>query len=91
MMALSLWKGWIGRPLPGVREVATEVAKRRGVTFADLAGPVGSRSLSVIRHEAMYESKERTGKSFSDVGRVFRRNHATVIHGYRRHAERIGA
>ena len=71
-------------------EVFAEVAKRHGLTVADLVGPSRLRQFAWPRQEAFYLAKMQTGASFPEIGRFARRDHTTVIHGVKAHAARIG-
>ena len=86
---VSLWKGWVTRKKL-IGEVFAEVAKRHGLTVADLVGPSRLRQFAWPRQEAFYLAKMQTGASFPEIGRFARRDHTTVIHGVKAHAARIG-
>jgi len=93
---------WAPAPLPPAPPsskrdmIVHDVASRHGVTFAEIMK--GSRLMPVIiaRQECFYlmrESISAMGRpiSFPQIGRYFGLDHTTVIHGYNRHAERMGA
>lgn len=71
------------------RVIAREVASRRGIGLPALLGENRARRFSVPRQEVMYLLVEQ-GMSFAAVGRRFKRDHSTVLHAVRRHAERHG-
>lgn len=90
---VSLWRHETLGPRPvrvTMAEIVEAVAERHGLTVADLKGPARASRVSQPRHEAMHEMRERTSQSLPAIGRFLGgRDHATVIHGVRRHQERI--
>lgn len=64
-------------------EVISKVARMHGFTAADLIGPSRARSLCLVRWRAMKELHNR-GRSHSMIGRLFNRDHSSVINGLRR-------
>jgi hypothetical protein len=52
----------------------------RGYTRAELTGPSQLRDLVRARQELMVALHDELGMSLSDVGRLFHRDHTTVIH-----------
>lgn len=69
-------------------EVASEIADLYGLTVEELKLPTHRRSVAWPRQHAMYEMRQRTNKSYPQIGRFFGVDHSTVIHGCRRHAAR---
>lgn len=87
---LSIWRGLTRRPVT-MREIATDVARRRGVTLDEMIRPGSCRELAEARWEAFHEIRRQTRYSLPQIGRFFGgRDHTTVLHGLRRHAERMG-
>jgi chromosomal replication initiation ATPase DnaA len=58
------------------------------VPLEDLRGSRGNQHVATARQLAMYLCRELSKLSFPAVGRVFGRDHSTVIHGYRLIARR---
>lgn len=91
---LSLWHGRIAAPrrrefLPGILK---EVAFRHDLDVRDITGPSRRRAIVRARQEAMWEARQRTPLSLPEIGRrLGGRDHSTVLHGVRKHAERMGA
>jgi chromosomal replication initiation ATPase DnaA len=101
---LSLWRGPLkvnnGRAAKAgntttMRQIATDVALDRGVSFGDLIMPdhvPGARAFAIAhpRQEAMWRMHQ-TGKwSLPQIGRFLgERDHTTCLHGIRAHAKRI--
>jgi hypothetical protein len=77
------------KPIPW-RVIAEEVACRHGLSVRDLIGTQRAAKVSVARHEAAYCIWSQ-GHSYAQVGRwLGGRDHTTIIHAVRRHAERNG-
>lgn len=65
------------------------VCYRFNIPMADLVGPRRNGGLIRPRQIAMYLCKTLTVRSLPEIGRQFgNRDHTTVLHGYRRIAER---
>lgn len=74
---------------PGMREISTIVATRYGLTLEALRGPSRKRDLAHPRQEAFYEIYKTGLFSLPQIGAWFGgRDHTTVYHGCRAHAER---
>ena len=63
-----------------VHRILVEVAAVFEVGVEELRGESRVKWLADARHTAMYLIREHTNLSFPDIGRVFNRGHATVIH-----------
>jgi chromosomal replication initiator protein len=72
-------------------EIARSVAERHGLTLADLKGPARSPTFARPRQEAMALIRQLTDHSLPKIGGFFNRDHTTVLHACRRHAERVEA
>lgn len=86
---LAKYRGW--KMPEWARQIVDEVAARRGVSVADMAGE--GRTLCVVhaRHEAMYLVKERKPVlSMPQIGGWFNRDHTVVGYALVRHATRNG-
>lgn len=55
-----------------------------GLSLAALIGRSRSASLVRARHVAMYVARETLGASYPEIGRAFRRDHTSVMHGVER-------
>lgn len=73
-----------------IGEVMSDAARSHHVTVNDLRCAGRSRGMVLVRHEAMYLCARDTAHSLPAIGRQFRRDHTTVIHGIRQHAKRNG-
>lgn len=72
--------------------IVGEEALKAGVRAADIFSPRRLAPIVRARHEAMKRVREALpGKSYPELGRIFGRNHATVMYAvgaYRRPAKR---
>jgi chromosomal replication initiation ATPase DnaA len=66
------------------------VAKEMHVPADELTSASRSADLVLKRHEAMYAIRYGTELSFPAIGRLFRRDHTTVMHGVERVLDRLG-
>jgi hypothetical protein len=79
----------IEEPSPIPKPVAHQfvlytVAEAFGVTKDEMIGPIRTNRLVEPRQIAMFLLREVLEYSWTQVGNVFRRDHTTAIHGYRR-------
>ncbi len=56
------------------------VCSQYGVSLEELGSRSRRREISVPRQVAMYLARKHTEDSLVDIGRIFNRNHATVLH-----------
>lgn len=83
-------------PMQHWRQIVEEVACKHGITARILIGKQGRLRFSPARQEAMYRIRNEVRVNgappgFKQIGRwLGGRDHATVIHGVTKHAERIG-
>lgn len=88
---LALFATLVGGQTSRARTIMRIIAGTRNVLLADMVGP--SRALPLIhpRQEATYWVARCTPLSFPVIGRLFGgRDHTTVLHSIRKHAERKG-
>ena len=77
-------------PAMTVREIQERTADAFGVSVEALVSTSRVVSISWPRQVAMYLSRELTDQTLPAIGRAFGgRNHTTVLHAYKRTAERI--
>ena len=78
--------------MPSWKRILYEVARKHRVFVAELLSRQKSNPLVAARHEAMYRMKTETAMSMPAIGRrMGGRDHTTVLHGVRRHKERMEA
>lgn len=71
-------------------EITLRVAEKHGLTVEDLKGQSRIRPIAWPRQEAMYECRMATSNSTTAIGRFLGgRDHTTVMHGVRRHQDRL--
>ena len=74
-------------PRPGHRILA-EIADRYGFAVNHLLGQNRCRPFVAARQHAMYKMAAEAGLGLSAIGRIMKRDHATVSHGIHAHAKR---
>jgi chromosomal replication initiator protein len=73
-----------------LREIQERTCEAFGVTLEELLSSSRAQPLAWPRQVAMYLARELTDATLPAIGRAFGgRNHTTVLHAYRRTAERI--
>lgn len=60
------------------------VALKHGLTRHDILGRVKTTHICRARHEAYYHFR-RKGWSYPEIGRLFGRDHSTIIYGVEKH------
>jgi chromosomal replication initiation ATPase DnaA len=65
-------------------DLIARVAVAHGLTVADLLGPSHKRKLAYARWEAMAAIKAEFDDSLPMIGRLFNRDHTSVLHGLRK-------
>jgi chromosomal replication initiation ATPase DnaA len=73
-------------------ELLDEVCRRCAVTHAGVCGLARTRAISHARHELWWRLRHHPDIRFSldEIGRLFQRHHATILHGIRAHEHRLG-
>ena len=75
-----------------VREIQERTAEAFGLSVEALVSSSRAGAVAWPRQVAMYLARELTDQTLPAIGRAFGgRNHTTVLHAYRRTAERIAA
>lgn len=73
-----------------MKEIIKEVADKHGYRVTEITSARRERGLCVARHEAMWRCKMETQNSLPQIARAIgNRDHTTVLHGIRRHEERL--
>ena len=68
----------------GLVDLLDEVCRTHHVTRDEITGRSRSRSVSFARQDLWWRLREAHGYSYVELGRLFARNHTTVLHGTRR-------
>jgi len=75
---------------PAWKRIAREVCLKHQVSMAELLSMRRSQFLCLARYEAFWRCREETTMSLPQIGYRFGgRDHTTVLHGIRRHEERM--
>ena len=67
-------------PTDDVGRIIDIVAGRYGVSRSDVLSPDRRQQAVLARQVAMRLIREATGKSYPEIGRIFDRDHTTVMH-----------
>jgi len=79
------------KPFASVKEIKRAVAKKFGVTVADLEGKCRRREFALPRQIAMalaYRRLRKRGYSTVMIGKYFNRDHTTVLHACKKFGHR---
>ena len=68
---------------PLVRDIQKKVCAHYGLTMREMLSDRRGRYLSRPRQIAMFLARESTIRSLPEIGRLFNRDHTTVIHAVR--------
>ena len=79
----------MANPKAQVARIKRETAEKHGVTVAKIDGPRRSEKIVHARQEAMWRAKNETNLSFPSLGKLFDRDHTTVMWGIRQHEARM--
>lgn len=69
-------------PLPEnvkIEKILSAVTKKYGVSLEELKGKKRSREIALARHIAIYIVRQMTEKSYPEIGKIFNRDHTTVL------------
>jgi chromosomal replication initiator protein len=88
VVVLSLFRGLIKRR-PGSRGILEDVASQWGISVNELVGEGRAKRFALPRHEAMYRLRETGRYSFPQIAAIFGRDHTSVMHGVKRHKQRL--
>jgi len=80
---------WRGQKFPKIYDIQAAVMQYYGFTIQELLSPRKAKELCRARQVAMYLAMELTPYSYPMVGRLFKRDHSTVVHA--RHMIRLRA
>jgi len=62
---------------------AAKIAADFGYTMEQIRGDARDAAISKCRHHIFYALRER-GLPFSQIGKICKKDHTSVIHGYRK-------
>jgi chromosomal replication initiation ATPase DnaA len=77
----------------GLLDLADAVCARRGVTRSELCGSTRTKAATAARHELWWLIRHHPerGYSYSDIARIVRRDHTSVLYGIAAHQRRHAA
>ncbi len=64
-------------------DLLDRVCAGRGVTRDEVCGRGRTRTVALARHELWWHLRAARDFSYEEIGRLFERNHSTVLHGIR--------
>lgn len=70
-----------------IRDIINIVSNVKGVPVIDIVSRRRHRKIIVARHLAMVAALRYTRANYSDIGRVFGRDHTTVYHAERKYKD----
>ncbi|MEP0452447.1 MAG: helix-turn-helix domain-containing protein, partial [Roseibium sp.] len=89
-LARRVLRGWREGRGDHRQEIAEEIALAHRMTLAQLHEHCRDPDLVRVRNAIYYEIRLRLGASLPEIGRTMRRDHTTVLHGIRKHAQVTG-
>lgn len=82
---LARFEGVAEQPMPpSIRRIIDQVAAHYAVSKVHLLGEARAAHIALARHMAMHLCRELHGHSLPRIGRVFHRDHTSVLHATRR-------
>lgn len=73
-----------------VRRVVEAIATRTGIPAVRIVSQSRNQACVAARHWAFFELQQ-AGFSLTQIGRMFKKDHTTILHGIRKHISRTGA
>jgi chromosomal replication initiation ATPase DnaA len=72
-----------------IKQIILEEAKSAGVSYETLIEYNNTLRVIAVRRKAMYRAHKETDKTYTQIARVFKRDHTTIISGIRYEERRI--
>lgn len=66
------------------REIVSKICTHFGIAEAEVLGDGRTKTVVHIRHLAMYFVRRECALSLVEIGRMFNKDHSSVVHGVRR-------
>jgi len=83
---------WLPATPVSAKDIIAAVAQKNGLTVEEMLAARRKKKLAHARQEAMWEIRQRTKLSLPQIAHRMRlKDHTTVLHGVRRHEERMRA
>lgn len=77
------------REQPTELDIAEQVAERHGVTVAEIMGPARGGGVPTARAEIWWRCRTQLGSSYAHLGRLFARDHTTILVAVRKHDRKL--
>lgn len=74
-----------------LKRITSEVARKHGFSYAQVAGRQRLGRLVRARHEAFWRCRKETTASLGEIALLFGKDHSGVKYGIERHEERMKA
>lgn len=71
------------------KRVVLDIASSHRLTIAQIFSDQRSKHIVKARHESFYRLHRELGMSLAQIGRHFRMDHTSVLHGVRQHEKRM--
>jgi chromosomal replication initiation ATPase DnaA len=72
-----------------IKQIILEEAKSAGVSYETLINYNNTLRVIAVRRKAMYRAHKETNKTYTQIARVFKRDHTTIISGVNYEKRRI--
>lgn len=79
----------LANPKMQVARIKSDVAQKHGVSVEDIDGPRRTAKIARARQEAMWLAYRGTRITLTPLGRLFNRDHTSVLWGIRQHEARM--
>jgi len=66
------------------RDIIREEVKRYRINLEVLQSDTKTATLVKIRHYIMWRARKESGMSFPELGKLFNRDHSSVLHAYKK-------
>lgn len=73
-----------------IGEIVGKICKDYDVDLLDLLGRSRKKAFVLARHKAMFEVRKQLGFSTLRIGRIFDRDHTTVVHALKKFEGSLG-
>ena len=73
-----------------IKQIIQEEAKAAGLSYETLISYNTTQRVIAVRRRAMYRAHIETDKTYTQIARVFKRDHTTIISGINYEKRRIG-
>ena len=64
-----------------IKQIIQEEAKAAGISYETLISYNNTLRVIAVRRRAMYRAHTETDKTYTQIARVFKRDHTTIISG----------